>query len=238
MFSVSRVALFVACTFPVLGCASTPGARPHDMSEAQHQAAASNEEVAAASHGEEYDPAAKQTVEKCGPGKRACWTSIENPTAEHQRDAEKHRKMAADHRAAAQALRDAENQSCAGLSDEDRDMSPFYHREDIAEVKPHVAEVRVGNRQPTKKTTGADVVFKAVPGLTAEWLQRIVDCHIARASAVGHNMPEMDYCPLVLKNVTAQVSSTGTGFAVAVTSDNPETAKEIIRRADALVARQ
>jgi hypothetical protein len=206
------------------------------MSQAQHEAAASNEEVAAAGHAEEYKPSAEQTVEKCNPGKRACWTSIENPTDEHRQDAEKHRKMAADHRAAAQTLKDAETQSCAGLSDDDRDMSPFYHREDVAEVKPHVAEVRVGNRKPTQKTTGADIVFKAVPGLTAEWLQRVADCHVARASAVGHTMPEMDYCPLVLKNVSAKVSSTGTGFAVAVTSDNPETAKEIIRRADALVA--
>jgi hypothetical protein len=48
-------------------------------------------------------------------------------------------------------------------------------------------------------------------------------------------MPEMSYCPLVLKNVSAKVSSTGSGFAVDVTSDDQDTVKEIIRRANALV---
>jgi hypothetical protein len=101
-------------------------------------------------------------------------------------------------------------------------------------VKEHVVDARV-SRRTVKKTTGADIIFRAVPGMTAEWLQRIVDCHLARASAVGHDMPEMSYCPLVLKNVTAKVTSTGSGFAVAVTSEDPETVKEIIRRANALV---
>ena len=72
------------------------------------------------------------------------------------------------------------------------------------------------------KTNGADIVFRAVPGMTPEWLQRIVDCHLARAAAVGHDMPEMSYCALMLKNVTGQVTSTGNGFAVAVTSQDPD----------------
>jgi hypothetical protein len=74
--------------------------------------------------------------------------------------------------------------------------------------------------------------------MTAEWLQRVVDCHIARASSVGHDMPEMSYCPLQLKNVSATVTSTGDGSSVAVTSDDPDTIKEIIRRADVLIAHQ
>jgi hypothetical protein len=88
------------------------------------------------------------------------------------------------------------------------------------------------------KTTGSDIVFRAAPGMTAEWLQRIVDCHVARASAVGHEMPEMSYCPLELRSVMAKVTSTGDGFAIAVTSSDPETIKEIARRSDALVAKQ
>jgi hypothetical protein len=206
------------------------------MSQAQHEAMAKQEETTAETHSEQYEPTAKEEKEECTAAKRVCWTSITNPTQQHNADAEKHKKMAADHRAAAKTLADAETQACAGLPDADRDMSPFYHREDIAEVKEHVDEVRVGTRNKENKTTGADIVFRAVPGMTTEWLQRIVDCHIARASAVGHDMPEMGYCPLVLKNVKAKVSSTGTGFAVAVTSDNPETVKEIIKRAKALVA--
>lgn len=218
----------------ICGCGgTTAGAQPHDMSQAQHEAMASKEESTAAGHAEEYKPAASETKEECSPAKRICWTSTTNPTEPHKEDAEKHRKMAADHRAAAQALRDAEAKACSGIPDDDRDTSPFNHREDISEVKEHVIDVHVG-KGTEKKTTGADIVFRAVPGMTAEWLQRIVDCHLARASAVGHDMPEMSYCPLVLKNVTAKVTSTGSGFAVAVTSDNADTVKEILRRANAL----
>lgn len=236
MFQNTRLILLAACAFPVFGCAGTPGARPHDMSEAAHENAAESHETMAAGHSEQYKPEATETKKQCTPAERICWTSQQNPSAEHKDDAEKHRKMAADHRAAAQALRDAEASSCAGIPDEDRDMSPFNHRDDISEVKPHVVDVRV-NRQTVKKTTGADVVFKAVPGMTAEWLQRIVDCHLARASAAGHDMPEMTYCPLVLKDVTAKVSSTGNGFAVEMSSENADTAKEILRRSEALVGK-
>jgi hypothetical protein len=237
MSSTTRITVLLASLLPVYGCGgTTAGAQPHDMSQAQHEAMASKEESTAETHSEQYNPATKEEKEECTAAKRVCWTSITNPTEQHKEDAEKHKKMAADHRAAAQALGDAETQACAGLPDEDRDMSPFYHREDIAEVKEHVDEVRVGTRNKEKKTTGADIVFRAVPGMTVEWLQRIVDCHLARASAVGHEMPEMSYCPLVLKKVKATVTSTGTGFAVAVTSDDPATVKEVIKRANALVA--
>jgi hypothetical protein len=83
-------------------------------------------------------------------------------------------------------------------------------------------------------TVGASVTFRAVPGLTAEWLQRIVECHVARNNALGNNVPEMAYCPLVPKGVTAKVNSVGNGFAVEIRSDDPDTAKEVLRRAQAL----
>jgi hypothetical protein len=70
--------------------------------------------------------------------------------------------------------------------------------------------------------------------LTAEWLQRVVDCHIARNNALGNNMPEMAYCPLVPKGVTAKVASLGNGFAVTIESKDPASAQEVLRRAQAL----
>jgi hypothetical protein len=81
---------------------------------------------------------------------------------------------------------------------------------------------------------GGRVVFRAVPGMTVEWLQQLVNCHLARAEAVGYSMPEMSYCPLMLKGVSAAVSATADGFAVEVTSDDPSTAAEIWRRVRAL----
>lgn len=47
-------------------------------------------------------------------------------------------------------------------------------------------------------------------------------------------MPEMGYCPLMLKDVTAAVSSTGSGFAITVAAKDSATAAEIWRRMQAL----
>jgi len=59
--------------------------------------------------------------------------------------------MAADHRAAAQALRDAEGTSCGGIAESDRDVSPFDHREDITSVTAYETKSPVGTKQQTEK---------------------------------------------------------------------------------------
>src|SRR5262245_22225824 len=104
----TRKTCFGVVLFGLAGCASTPGAEPQAMSQAQHEQAAVEHEQAA----------------RCGDPQRPCWTSLSNPSAAQKVDAEKHRKMAADHRAAAGALRGAESRACVGIPDVDRDMSP------------------------------------------------------------------------------------------------------------------
>lgn len=232
---MNTLTVVVTATF-LVGCVSTPGANPHDMSAAQHQAAANDHDQLADAHAGQYSADASATVWRCS-RRGACWTSTTNPTAAHQDEAKKHQRMAADHRAASQALRDAEARACVGLADEDRDSSPFDHRDDIASVEPLSENVSSGKGGQPPKMTGAVITFRALPGLTAEWLQRVVDCHLARNAALGHDVPEMPSCPLVPKNVTARVTSTGAGFAVAVRSDDSDTAVEVLRRARSLVAR-
>jgi hypothetical protein len=233
-----RPILSILLALGAAACASTPGANPHDMSAEQHGAMAQQAEQKAAAHERQYSPGAGAEEEKCNASAdrtstaNICWTSIRNPTSEHLAQAEKFRKMAADHRAASQALRDAEAKACVGIADRDRDESPFLHREDIASVTEKISP-GVGPRGNPHRE-GAVIVFRAMPGLTAEWLQRVVDCHIARNAALGHDVPEMSFCPLVPKNVAAKVASTGDGFAVTVTSDDSTTVEEIIRRAKAL----
>ncbi len=226
-------------------CAGTPGAQPHDMSVARHEAMATEAERGAALHQAEYDAGAAATSTECGRGDfsagtgvlaPACWTSVTNPTSVHQEEAARLRKVAAEHRAASQTLRDAEARACAGLCGEDRAMSPFAHREDISGVEPLMDEVSSGKGQYARMA-GAVVMFRAVPGMTAQWLQRLVDCHLARNAALGHEVPEMPSCPLVPRNVTAQVTATSAGFAVSVHSDDVDTAKDVLARARLLVAR-
>jgi hypothetical protein len=227
-----NIALCIGFATWTLGCAADPGTQPHDMSAAQHAAMAKNEESAAAGHTEQHDPNATKATEVCS-SKGGCWTSRSNPTAQHSDEAKHHHELAAKHRAAAAALTDAEKRACVGVSDDDRDISPFHHREDIQLVSSLTETVNAG-KSSTKKEVGATVVFRAVPGMTAEWLQRVVDCHLARAAAVGHDMPEMSYCPLMPKGVKAKVTSAGNGFAVNLSADDAATVAEIKKRAQAL----
>jgi hypothetical protein len=73
--------------------------------------------------------------------------------------------------------------------------------------------------------------------MTAQWLQRVVDCHLARNAALGHDVPEMPNCPLVPKGVSATVTPTSDGFAIAVRAEDSNTINEISRRANALVGK-
>jgi hypothetical protein len=233
--NTNAIALFFVASF-VAGCA-TPGTKPHDMSQAGHEQAAASEESQAEEHAAQDDAGASSaTTGGCQSRGGPCWTSQANSTSEHSQMAEAHKKAAAEHRAAAAALAAAEAKACADLPDSERDMSPFAHREDIASVTPLEDSKPVGKGKSVK-TVGVTVKFKAVPGLTEEWLQRVVNCHLARAASVGHNMPEMSYCPLVPKDVTAKVVSAGDGFNVEIRSDDPAAAAEVVKRAQSLVAR-
>ena len=79
------------------------------------------------------------------------------------------------------------------------------------------------------------VVFRAVPGLTAEWLQNLVDCHIARNAVLGHEIPEMAYCPLALRDITAQVGPAKGGIGVTIRSNDTEVVNHIRERVTALL---
>jgi hypothetical protein len=200
------------------------------MSAADHAAVAEAHADAAASHEAAYDPSATTTERRCSPtrGGQTCWTAVVNPTAEHLALAERERKMAADHRAASAALVAAQATACVGLSNDDRDLSPFTYTEGIASVAPLL------DTGPNKAVEGAVVEFRALPGLTAELLQHIMDCHLAANAAVGHDMPEMPDCPLVPKGATARVRETGSGFAVEIRADDPAAAADILARAQRL----
>ncbi len=231
-----RQFLIALVVLAVSACASaTPGAKPHDMSSAEHDRRGREEELVAQQHAGQYDPNAVYEQAACPVATKqaqACWTSVRNPTAEHLRLAEEHRRRAAEHRAASAVLRAAEERACIGISPDDRDISPFEHFEDIVSVEP--LQVRTTMKEPLYRNAGAIVTFLAVPGMTPEWLQRLIDCHLARNAALGHVVLEMPDCPLVLRGVSAHAGATENGFEVAISSEDADTAKQIQARAQRL----
>ena len=222
------IAGFAGCTV------TSTGTEPEDMTAAGHETAAGEEEAQAAEHEAQYEPEAVAETERCGvAGRRPCWTSVENPTEEHREQAAEHRALAERHRAAHEALVQAEASACADIPEEDRDMSPFAHRADIRDVTA-IEEPEGRGRAQQTQLQGAAITFRAVPGLTEQWLQRVVDCHLARNAVTGGE--GMDYCPLALRNLEAKVRPADTGFVVEVRAHDRATAREVLRRAEALTA--
>jgi hypothetical protein len=209
-----------------VACAAK-GTRPDEMSAAHHEMTAQREEEQAAVHA--------QKAQSACPGyesEAACfryWTSFQNPTKEQFEQARKHRELAAKHRAASRALVDAEARACQGVPEEERDVSPFFHREDIVAVEKTTVEVK------GDLLTGARVIFRPLPGMTADWLQHVVDCHVARNAELGYDHVHLAYCPLALKGVTAIVHPVLRGLAVDIRPVNAKASREVNRRAEALM---
>lgn len=220
-------------------CASTtPGAKPNDMSVGGHDAEARRHSEEAEAHASKFDPKSAERLERCRGGKAQspadhCWSSVTNPTATHLERAKRHRGMAADHRDGSGVLTAAEASACGGLDDEDRDASPFEHREDIV-ASEALQSSATGGKGTTARLLGASVTLRAVPGLTKEYLQRLVNCHSARNASMGFAMPEMAVCPLSVNGAKATVESSGPNFRIEIRADDTQAANEILRRAKAL----
>jgi hypothetical protein len=157
------------------------------------------------------------------------WSYSMAPTMERTLAANRLRDEAARHRQVAKGLLDAEKRACAGLQQEDIDTGPFFHRSEIDKVTP----VEVNGA-----LHGARIRFAAVPGLGAPWMQRAVECAMARAAVLGYPEDYLRESPLMLEGVTAAVLQDGAHVEVQVSSADPMTAAKILGRAEGLLVRQ
>jgi len=155
------------------------------------------------------------------------WSAGSEDTSEGER-------LAAGRRSALRALRAAESSACAGLAQADVDASPFEHPADIASVTLLVDSIPQGVSAPLRELVGVTITFRRVPGLTQAWLERAIECHLARDAAAEHEMPEMPDCPLVPRGFTATVHETDRGLSVEVRGADAAAAEEIARRATRL----
>lgn len=129
--------------------------------------------------------------------------------------------------AAAQPL--TPQSACAGLSEEHRsfDLQVASSRQ----VTPRQGEYRAG-KVTVPFTAGARIAIPASHGATEQGLQRAVECRKAELAARGY--PE-DGGPLAVEGADVDVQPHDDGFFLEITSANPESGKEVYRRARALV---
>jgi hypothetical protein len=71
---------------------------------------------------------------------------------------------------------------------------------------------------------GAELIVPAQPGLTREWLQRVVSFQIAAGE-----------CDFGVRNATVSVLPAGDAFSVRIVGDDDKAAAEILRHATQMV---
>jgi hypothetical protein len=131
--------------------------------------------------------------------------------------------------ATAAALRDAEVSACIEVPDADRDGGPFAHR-DLIEYVEEVRD-RLYPKQMAQ-TFGIAVYVRATPGITEQWLGRVIKCHQAHLAVAGASDNAAD--PLVRADARIKIDSTPTGFRVAITSPDLDTARALVEKGHAL----
>ena len=148
--------------------------------------------------------------------------------------------VANEHLLVARQLREAEQFACADVGPEDRDLGPFARKERIVAIEPLSARPWAkGMPQPS----GIAVYVRATPGLTEQWLDRVIECHLAHHAVVGNRIPDRD-SPLFVDDTTnsghigpvrVALSTYGEGFRIAITARDIDAAREVIERGRSLV---
>jgi len=229
----------------VTGCAASQRSRPETRSAASFEALAEQEELEASRH---MPPSAVRTTagtlsgecrDATGAGTVPCPPSTVKSTLGEPDEAQKHMQRATEYRTRAAKLRAAETQACAHLPETDVAASPFASKESIVGIRElrgraESAKYGVG---PTGSVQGASIMIRAEPGMTKEYLQRKIDCHLARNATAGFSRPDMAFCPLAVRGAAASVSSEGATLRIDITSDEPSAAEEIRARAQRLGVR-
>jgi len=182
--SHSRLLLAAIISSVLVGCATTSGARPEDMSAKGHEEEAAREAAKAEKHAAQYDPDAASV--QAAEADSAFEGPDFNPTDAHNLQAQRHSKHAADHAAAAATLKSAEEDACKSIASESRSWCPLLGPVAATENTPK------GVRITVREGTDVDALIARVR------------CHLAYADTQGRE--GMDRCPLYVRGVQVEKS--------------------------------
>jgi len=115
-----------------------------------------------------------------------------------------------------------EEVACRNVPEQQRDASVFIVTENIRSIRG------------MKGDRGARIVLMPAPGLTAEGLQQIAECHMALLAATGPTS-RGHRSPLDVTGASVSVKSNGGSFTVDITSPDRHTGHTILVRARALL---
>jgi hypothetical protein len=134
--------------------------------------------------------------------------------------------------AAAENPLEVQARACHGVPTAEWAGTRLTDQADIRSIQEIKSEAPVSEAETVVPRGGARLLLRAQPGVTAEWLQRIAECHMAQVATSSASA--LTASPLDVKGALISVQSAGDGFAVDITSADRKIAREILRRAKSL----
>jgi hypothetical protein len=140
------------------------------------------------------------------------------------------------HNAAEEAA--ASERSRCGPDLDEAALAPVLSGQAIESVEPLYTRLQGGKSGEGSRLFGAVVRVRAIQGMTAEWLDRALECHSARRvlGRIPETMTPNDPFWLPGRMVDIDAQSARDGFQVAVRGFSVDDAQEILIRANAFLA--
>jgi hypothetical protein len=125
---------------------------------------------------------------------------------------------------------------CAGVPEAERAHPSVLQPPELEDVRGATGERRL-IKMTVQELRGADLLVRASPGLTKQWIARVVRCHVAYSdlstAAGGEASPD----PLLVDQAELSFDETETGFLIRIRGSSKAEGEEILARAQRLVGR-
>lgn len=151
-----------------------------------------------------------------------CFDAAEESAMHHRFLASREREAARADRAGAHQLLRAEIAACQGISPREREHSVFAHRDEISEIVPHYEGAQLH---------GVWVIFKPVPGMTADWVRQDIACQRARWALQGEPADLAPNDPTLVPNAQVQVADRAGHVEVLISTPATADAEIALARA-------
>jgi hypothetical protein len=125
---------------------------------------------------------------------------------------------------------------CAGVPDAERSHPSVLQPPELEYVRQAMGEKRL-IKTTIQELRGAELVVRAAPGLTRQWMARVLRCHIAYEDVTGLSLPEASLDPFRVDTAEVSFDETETGFLIRIRATNKSDGEEILARAQRLLAR-
>jgi hypothetical protein len=123
---------------------------------------------------------------------------------------------------------------CAGVPDAERDHPSMLQPPELEGVRKSMGE-RHMIKYSVPEVRGAELLVRPSPGISRQWIARVIQCHVAYRDLPGGSSPESLSDPLLVDEAKVSFGETDTSFVIRIQGETMTEGEEILARAQRLV---